>query len=97
MDRLEGHDKTVLTPIAAVFSEHPVKPLTESFNPFKNLKRSGKSALGGLLINPLWMPIFYMMGMQINEEKKLVLLNKAICEIEQRLSSNTSTTTSILL
>ncbi|MGR9045395.1 MAG: hypothetical protein ACU83N_08870 [Gammaproteobacteria bacterium] len=97
LDRLEGRQKNALTPIAAVFSEHPVTPLTESFNPFKNLKRTGKSALGGFLINPLWMPIFYMMGMQICEEKKLVQLNKAIDEIEQRMSSNTSSTTSILL
>jgi len=70
MAQLEEHDKAILYPIAAVFAECPMCALTESFNPFKNLKRTWKSILGGILINPLWMPIFYVMGMQIKEEKK---------------------------
>jgi hypothetical protein len=90
MEQLDGQGKSILRPIIAVFVEHPKQPLMESFNPFKNLKRTGKSALGGLLINPLWIPIFYMMGMQINEEKKLVLLNRAIFEVEQRISTTSS-------
>lgn len=87
MARLDGRDQSVLRPIVAVFVEHPRQPLAESFNPFKNLKRTGKSTLGGLLINPLWIPIFYMMGIQLNEEKKLALLNRAIFEAEQRIST----------
>jgi hypothetical protein len=85
MAQLDGHDKALLRPIAAVFAEYPMDSLTESFNPFKNLKRTVKSALGGLLINPLWMPIFYVMGMQINEEKNLGLLNRAIIGVEQKV------------
>lgn len=87
MARLEGYDKSILHPIAAVFAERPMESLAVSFNPLKNLKRTGRSALGGLLINPLWAPIFYMMGMQITEEKNLVLLNQAIFEVEQKLST----------
>ena len=85
--RLDGRDQSALRPIAAVFVEHPKQALAESFNPLKNMKRTGKSVLGGLLINPLWIPIFYMMGIQLNEEKKLALLNRAIFEAEQRIST----------
>lgn len=90
MARLDGNGQTILRPIASVFAEHPRQPLIEAFNPLKNLKRTGKSVLGGLLINPLWAPIFYMMGLQINEEKKLVLLNRAIFEVGQKISGTTS-------
>jgi hypothetical protein len=86
MERLDGHEKAILYPIAAVFADCPVLSLSESFNPFKNLKRTWKSALGGLLINPLWMPIFYVMGMQINEERNLGLLNRAIIGVELKIS-----------
>ncbi|TAN71775.1 MAG: hypothetical protein EPN17_00455 [Methylobacter sp.] len=87
MAQLDGHDKNILHPIAAVFTDYPMHSLAESFNPLKNLKRTWKSALGGLLINPLWMPIFYVMGMQIIEEKNLGILNKAIIGVEQKISS----------
>lgn len=90
MAQLEGHDKIILHPIAAVFTEYPMRSLAESFNPLKNLKRTWKSALGGILINPLWMPIFYVMGMQINEEKNLGILNRAIIGVEQKISSLSS-------
>ncbi|MCK9395447.1 MAG: hypothetical protein M0Q44_07645 [Methylobacter sp.] len=90
MAQLEGHDKIILHPIAAVFTEYPMRSLAESFNPLKNLKRTWKSALGGILINPLWMPIFYVMGMQINEEKNLSILNRAIIGVEQKISSLSS-------
>lgn len=90
MAQLDGHDKIILHPIAAVFAEYPMRPLVESFNPLKNLKRTWKSALGGLLINPLWMPIFYVMGMQIIEEKNLGILNRAIIGVEQKISSLSS-------
>jgi hypothetical protein len=86
MESLEEHEIASLRPIAAVFAEYPMPCLAESFNPLKNLKRTGKSALGGLLINPLWMPIFYMMGMQIHEEKNLGVLNRAIIGVEQKIS-----------
>lgn len=85
LQHLEGHEKALLRPIADVFAEYPLLPLTESFNPLKNLTRTWKSALGGLLINPLWMPIFYVMGMQISEEKTLIILNKAIAGIKQNI------------
>ncbi|MDP1770664.1 MAG: hypothetical protein Q8L15_00140 [Methylobacter sp.] len=88
--QLEGHDKVILHPIAAVFAEYPMHSLAESFNPLKNLKRTWKSALGGLLINPLWMPIFYVMGMQIVEEKNLGILNRAIIGVEQKIASLSS-------
>ncbi|CAA9889290.1 conserved hypothetical protein [Candidatus Methylobacter favarea] len=85
MALLDRHEKALLYPIAAVFADHPINSLAESYNPFKNLKRTIKSALGGFLINPLWMPIFYMMGIQINEEKNLGILNRAIIGVEQKL------------
>jgi len=88
--QLEGHDKVILNPIAAVFAEYPMHSLAESFNPLKNLKRTWKSALGGILINPLWMPIFYVMGMQIVEEKNLGTLNRAIIGVEQKIASLSS-------
>ena len=87
MKQLKGHDKVVLRPIMAVFVENPMPPLAESFNPLKNLKRTWKSVLGGILINPLWMPIFYVMGIQIKEEKNLVILNAAIIGVEQKIAS----------
>ena len=90
MAQLDGHDKIVLHPIAAVFAEYPMHSLAESFNPLKNLKRTWKSMLGGILINPLWMPIFYVMGMQIAEEKNLGILNKAIISVEQKIASLSS-------
>lgn len=90
MTLLEGQDKIILHPIAAVFADYPMHSLAESFNPLKNLKRTWKSALGGLLINPLWMPIFYVMGMQINEERNLGILNRAIIGVEQKIASLSS-------
>lgn len=90
MAQLEGQDKIILHPIAAVFADYPMHSLAESFNPLKNLKRTWKSALGGLLINPLWMPIFYVMGMQINEERNLGILNRAIIGVEQKIVSLSS-------
>lgn len=85
MALIDDHEKIMLRPIATVFNENPMHSLTISFNPFKNLKRTLKSIVGGLLINPLWMPIFYVMGMQIIEEKNLGLLNQAIIGVEQKL------------
>ena len=90
MAQLEGHDKIILHPIAAVFADYPMHSLAESFNPLKNLKRTWKSALGGLLINPLWMSIFYVMGMQITEEKNLGILNRAIIGVERKISALSS-------
>ena len=86
MASLEQHEKFKLRPIAAVFAEYPMPPLADSFNPLKNLKRTWKSALGGILINPFWMPIFYMMGMQIHEEKNLGILNRAVIDVEQKIT-----------
>lgn len=85
---VDDNDKSILRPIATVFNENPMHSLTISFNPFKNLKRTAKSIVGGLLLNPLWMPILYVMGMQIIEEKNLGLLNKAIIGVEQKLAKS---------
>ena len=90
MEQLDSYDKIILHPIAAVFIERPMGSLTESFNPLKNRRRTWKSALGGLLINPFWMPIFYVMGMQIQEEKNLGILNLAIISVEQKISCRSS-------
>lgn len=46
--------------------------------------RTAKSVLGSVAINPFWMPIFYMLGLQIAEEKQLRLLNKAVISAEQK-------------
>ncbi|MDD2725573.1 MAG: hypothetical protein PHH59_16340 [Methylovulum sp.] len=86
MVQLERRDKAVLRPIAAVFAEHPMPPLVDSYNMLKNVKRTWKSVLGGIIINPLWMPIFYVMGIQIIEEKNLGILNRAICGVEQKIA-----------
>jgi len=86
MAELERRDKLLLRPIATVFAEHPMPPLVDSYNLLKNVRRTWKSVLGGIIINPLWMPIFYVMGIQIIEEKNLIILNKAICGVEQKIA-----------
>ena len=73
-----------LQPIQAIFVEHPKYSLAEGFNPLKNLQRTAKSVLGALMINPFWMPIFYMLGLQFAEEKQLSLLNQAVICVEQK-------------
>jgi hypothetical protein len=85
LEKLSGYEQTLLKPIANVFVEQPMGSLAESYNPFKNLKRFAKSAIGGVLINPFWLPIFYTMGIQIVEENNLVVLNKAVMRVEQRV------------
>lgn len=89
MAQLNAQEKALVHPIAAVFTELSVESLSESFNPVKNLKRTVKSALGGVLINPLWMPIFYVMGIQIKEEKNLSYLNRAIMGVERKIYPST--------
>ena len=79
-------DQVTLKPLIDVFDSHPNVDLNIQFNPLKNLKRTVRSLLGGVLINPFWMPIFYMMGIQIGEEKKLGLLNLAIIGLERKLA-----------
>lgn len=86
MAQLERRDKLRLRPITAVFAEHQMPPLVDSYNILKNVRRTWKSVLGGILINPFWMPIFYVMGIQIGEEKNLGILNRAVCTVEQRLA-----------
>jgi hypothetical protein len=82
LEQLDRQQKKFLSPIAAVFTNHPTESLADSLNPLLNLKRTWKSVMGGILINPFWMPIFYMMGLQIGEEKNLGVLNKAIISVE---------------
>lgn len=81
---LAGHDLSLLRPINEIFAEYPKATLTEGFNPLKNLMRTAKSILGAMMINPLWMPIFYALGLQFAEDKQLSLLNRAVIEVEQK-------------
>ncbi|MEI6333052.1 MAG: hypothetical protein WCS87_00705 [Methylococcaceae bacterium] len=92
MAQLDMREKAVLQPIVAVFVNNPMDSLADSFNPLKNLKRTWKSVMGGILINPFWMPIFYVMGMQISEEKNLGLLNTAIIGVELKISPSSKLT-----
>jgi hypothetical protein len=82
----QKHDLSALRPITDVFAEHPKHTLADGFNPLKNLLRTLKSVLGALLINPFWMPIFYVLGLQFLEEKQLQLLNKAVINVEKRIA-----------
>jgi hypothetical protein len=82
---LDSAEQAKLRPICQVFVEKPMGSLAESYNPLKNLKRLGKSAIGGILINPLWVPIFYTMGIQIVEENNLSFLNQAVIQVERKI------------
>lgn len=76
-----------LQPILQIFTDYPEHSLTIGFNPLKNVMRTLKSLLGALMINPFWMPIFYMLGLQFVEDKQLCLLNKAVILVEQDILS----------
>lgn len=82
---LESQELLALRPITDIFKEHPQQSLTESFNPLRNPRRTLKSCLGGLLINPFWMPIFYTLGMQFVEDNQLYQLNKAVISVEDKI------------
>jgi hypothetical protein len=86
IEQLSSYEQALLKPICRVFDEQPMGTLAESYNPLKNLKRLAKSAIGGALINPFWLPIFYTMGIQIVEENNLVVLNRAVIRVEQRVA-----------
>jgi len=77
-------DLALLRPITDIFVEHPKATLSEGFNPLKNWSRTAKSILGAMMINSLWMPIFYVLGLQFAEEKQLSLLNRAVLEAEEK-------------
>jgi hypothetical protein len=81
---LSIHDAPLFKPLVELFAEYPKHSLTDSFNPLKNILRTVKSTLGSLLINPLWMPIFYMLGLQFAEEKQIQMLNKTVIMLEQK-------------
>lgn len=85
LKQLPSYQLDKIRPIAEVLATHPLYTLSDGFNPLKNLLRTGKSFLGSLLINPFWMPIFYMLGLQFAEEKHLQLLNRAVIQVEQQL------------
>jgi len=84
IDTDKCRDWSRLNPIVQVFSEHPKQTLSQGFNPLKNRMRTARSVLGALMINPLWMPIFYTLGLQFSEEQQLSQLNKAVIAVEQR-------------
>jgi hypothetical protein len=86
LEQLNNYEQSMLKPICRVFDEQPMCALSESYNPLKNWRRFAKSAIGGALINPFWLPIFYTMGIQIVEENNLVTLNRAVIRVEQRIS-----------
>lgn len=81
----ETRELWVLHPIMDIFKEHPKHSLSEGFNPIKNPMRTLNSFVGGLFMNPYWMPIFYMIGMQFVEDKQFYLLNKAVMSAEHKL------------
>ncbi len=87
MRQLDYQQVRDIDPLINIFKKHPVQDLGDGFNPLKNLKRTWKSVLGGLFMNPLWMPIFYVMGMHICEEKNVILLHQAIRELESNYNS----------
>jgi hypothetical protein len=82
---LESQDLSILRPITDIVKEHSQQSLTESFNPLKNPMRTAKSFLGGILINPFWVPIFYTLGMQFVEDNQVCLLNKAVITVEDKI------------
>ena len=84
IDQVGHHDLSALRAIDEVFAEHPKHSLADGFNPCKNLMRTAKSTLGAMMINPFWMPIFYMLGLQFAEERQLSVLNKAVMLAEER-------------
>lgn len=84
IDLVDHRDLSALRVFDEVFAEHPKSSLADGFNPFKNLMRTAKSVLGAMMINPLWMPIFYMLGLQFAEEKQLIVLNRAVQLAEQQ-------------
>ncbi|MGR9117068.1 MAG: hypothetical protein ACU85E_15000 [Gammaproteobacteria bacterium] len=83
---LSEYEQSTLKPISDIFAEHPKATLTEGFNPLKNLMRTAKSILGAMMINSLWMPIFYALGLQFAEEKQLGLLNRAVNTVEEKVA-----------
>ena len=83
---LDEQNLSLLRPISDIFVEHPKSTLTEGFNPLKNRLRTVKSILGAMMINPFWMPIFYMLGLQFAEDKQLNLLNRAVIEVEEHVA-----------
>ena len=78
---LDWDQRQKIQPVMGVFRECPVNNLVDSFNPFKNLKRTWKCLLGGILMNPLWIPIFYTLAMHISEEKNLIILGQAVMKL----------------
>lgn len=86
LEQMSSYEQSLLRPICKVFEDQPMGSLAESYNPLTNLKRLAKSAIGGILINPFWLPIFYTMGIQIVEENNLGVLNQAVIRVERRVS-----------
>lgn len=76
---------SALGPLNLVFKQNPMPSLAVSFNPLKNITRTWKSILGGIFLNPFWFPIFYVMGMQMVEERNFAKLNQALIEVEYAL------------
>lgn len=85
---LNASDSRVLTAITLTFIELTEQSLLDQFNPLKNQTRVYRSLIGAILINPLWFAIFYMLGIQLAEEKKLARLNQAIYAVENRAAFN---------
>jgi hypothetical protein len=82
--QLTEREHWMLKGLSAVFESLPEQTMQQTFNPLHNWKRSLRSTLGGLLINPYWMPIFYGMAVHVIEDKQLFVLNKAVMNLERR-------------
>lgn len=71
-------------PLLTTLNHLPQQTLTEGFDPLKNRLRTISSFVGALCINPLWMPIFYLLSMQIAEEKQLQQLKQNLQLLKQK-------------
>jgi hypothetical protein len=82
--QMPNYELTLL-PINRVMTALPKTTLMHGLNPVRNPARSLKSLLGGLLLNPLWMPIFYVLGLQFEEDKHIRVLSRSVMQVEQGL------------
>lgn len=85
LQELASYNRHALQPLDKVVRQNPQPSLADAFNPLKNLKRTWKSVLGGLFLNPFWFPIFYVIGMHSVEEKNFGRLSRALLDIALKI------------
>lgn len=83
-NQLQDHHQHYLKPLLSTLNNLPQQTLTEGFDPLKNRLRTFNSFVGALCINPFWMPIFYLLSMQIAEEKQLQQLKQNLQLLKQK-------------